>query len=249
MGGGARLIRQRALRLRGLSPRGRGSRDLHLRRHGPMRSIPAWAGEPYYGLCPWRLFGVYPRVGGGAPPVFGVRRITGGLSPRGRGSQTHKPLQGRGPGSIPAWAGEPLRIGANACSAWVYPRVGGGAATHPYCPDYEGGLSPRGRGSPETSALELSAFGSIPAWAGEPRTACRWNMRKRVYPRVGGGASGGAGAGAMYVGLSPRGRGSRHICILRCSCARSIPAWAGEPLSDANTGFTAAVYPRVGGGA
>ena len=49
-------------------------------------------------------------------------------------------------------------------------------------------------------------------------------------------------------GLSPRGRGNlengAEIEVLR----RSIPAWAGEPISVSSAERPSSVYPRVGGG-
>ena len=49
----------------GLSPRGRGNPGMAKPPHPRIRSIPAWAGEPWRSL--WRLpkAAVYPRVGGG----------------------------------------------------------------------------------------------------------------------------------------------------------------------------------------
>ena len=51
--------------LQGLSPRGRGNL-LHLVPQArPLRSIPAWAGEPAIPALGNRVYAVYPRVGGG----------------------------------------------------------------------------------------------------------------------------------------------------------------------------------------
>ena len=71
--------------------------------------------------------------------------------------------------------------------------------------------------------------------------------QKGVYPRVGGGTLYVSPIAAAVGGLSPRGRGNRmegNGCPLY---ARSIPAWAGEPELEADSGTIIAVYPRVGG--
>ena len=50
---------------KGLSPRGRGNRNVtHLKKLG-LRSIPAWAGEPLHEVLLKEISRVYPRVGGG----------------------------------------------------------------------------------------------------------------------------------------------------------------------------------------
>ena len=171
---------------------------------------------------------VYPRVGGGA-----------------RCAQDECELGG----SIPAWAGEPGTCHKGPSVGKVYPRVGGGA------PDIIAqlarvtGLSPRGRGSPQTISLNIIALGSIPAWAGEPHLFKPINRNARVYPRVGGGAQKLGASGERIEGLSPRGRGSPRgalLALLRCG---SIPAWAGEPLPFITCFPVSGVYPRVGGGA
>ena len=113
---------------------------------------------------------------------------------------------------------------------------------------------------------------SIPAWAGEPTTGLTYVGSGPVYPRVGGGTlcgletmvpayhdvgvyprvGGGtevAVRGGRHVeGLSPRGRGNRGDGPDGPARARSIPAWAGEPLPDAPSVPSVPVYPRVGGG-
>ena len=113
-----------------------------------MGSIPAWAGEPgptfHYDRRAW----VYPRVGGGAPLGIDIGFGCQGLSPRGRGSLGSINGPEDIPGSIPAWAGEPMPSVMTIGAQRVYPRVGGGARP--------------GRG-----ILRLFG-GSIPAWAGEP---------------------------------------------------------------------------------
>ena len=95
------------------------------------------------------------------------------------------------------------------------------------------GLSPRVRGNPFGSASVRLSRRSIPACAGEPRSAPGTFPIRGVYPRVCGGTR---QSGGLAVGLT-------HVWA-----RRSIPACAGEPplASRAQSGST--VYPRVCGG-
>ena len=152
----------------GLSPRGRGNPHHLAGQTVPMRSIPAWAGEPCRMSRAWSTPGVYPRVGGGTAAEEESKKTKLGLSPRGRGNRPqYRPSVG-GPGSIPAWAGEP-RVGPRLGQRrGVYPRVGGGTWTPYRFANALIGLSPRGRGNRVRPLPEVQQGGSIPAWAGEP---------------------------------------------------------------------------------
>ena len=131
----------------------------------------------------------------------------------------------------PAWAGEPISL--PPCSF-----VGGG---YP-------GLSPRGRGNPSFLAPTPKPPRSIPAWAGEPISLPPVPSGIPVYPRVGGGTRHFLLRRPSRLGLSPRGRGNPLACLLFLPVSRSIPAWAGEPISLPPVPSGIPVYPRVGGG-
>ena len=193
----------------GLSPRVRGN-------HrgsgcGPLilRSIPACAGEPAGRPTPRSRPGVYPRVCGGT--TWGYDRATpnGGLSPRVRGNR-HR-IRG-GPdvhGSIPACAGEPWHSWSGTSPGRVYPRVCGGTDSRTRGCQRSWGLSPRVRGNRSASLKASSRRGSIPACAGEPRTASAPSSASQVYPRVCGGTRLEAELLQLLLGLSPRVRGNR----------------------------------------
>ena len=91
----------------------------------------------------------------------------------------------------------------------VYPRVGGGTDGIGAQAEAVQGLSPRGRGNPQTVAASRSYEGSIPAWAGEPRLSVVDLYDVGVYPRVGGGTQPRHLHTIDFPGLSPRGRGNR----------------------------------------
>ena len=174
--------------------------------------------------------------------------MTQGLSPRGRGKPRipRRPIGRRG--SIPAWAGETcVRLPAGLTDE-VYPRVGGGNE----CLEKSGyslfGLSPRGRGKPGAVAIIANFAWSIPAWAGETTKPLTALQGLRVYPRVGGGNVSASPLLLRLLGLSPRGRGKRHIWLLSGGGSGSIPAWAGETRVIAPLRYMCLVYPRVGGG-
>ena len=150
--------------------------------------------------------------------------------------------------SIPAWAGEPCAPDCSYRRWTVYPRVGGGTRRFSSASSHIGGLSPRGRGNPGLLQGVGDDGRSIPAWAGEPLYLYNYVCKQRVYPRVGGGTSIHSADDVSQVGLSPRGRGNREFQGRRLILLRSIPAWAGEPVSIAPMMSVKSVYPRVGGG-
>ena len=189
VGGGTSMSGAAAIRRAGLSPRGRGNRRVFLRHYQPLRSIPAWAGEPPLSsslyspnrsIPAWAgepesrvgmydLSWVYPRVGGGTKDDAGNLDSELGLSPRGRGNLSHAESYILYHRSIPAWAGEPDRTDRPGDTRRVYPRVGGGTRDPPGTIQSWMGLSPRGRGNRLFPQRRVDTERSIPAWAGEPR--------------------------------------------------------------------------------
>ena len=231
VGGATQDIQRPESQVMGLSPRGRGNHAPESRNQEAIGSIPAWAGQP-------------PKL----PQSFCPGR---GLSPRGRGNR-NRPAHGHRPtrsipawagnqlvfvpavedvGSIPAWAGQPGLGPWSSLHGTVYPRVGG--ATEP-CSGFvipSRGLSPRGRGNPTGDNVDDGGQGSIPAWAGQPSSGLDLPRFSTVYPRVGGATLKTRVTLAPFFGLSPRGRGNPPRPPPPEIIARSIPAWAGQPIS------------------
>ena len=233
---------------RGLSPRGRGNR-LSLPTYLALyRSIPAWAGEPRWRSRRRPRMRVYPRVGGGTRGLASFSSSFSGLSPRGRGNPSFFCYEDMLHGSIPAWAGEPAQMEDTEHPAEVYPRVGGGTSPFPSSGPPTRGLSPRGRGNPSPAYKPTKILRSIPAWAGEPAGPAVEDLKRKVYPRVGGGTLQRLQRVAQDEGLSPRGRGNHPRGKGLVSRVRSIPAWAGEPSPRCPAATGKPVYPRVGGG-
>ena len=212
----------------GLSPRGRGKPASFAALAGELGSIPAWAGETGQAILRGVPAKVYPRVGGGNMRPSSVMRSGWGLSPRGRGKRLGIVSANTIGRSIPAWAGETLRLRKGCQARGVYPRVGGGNVTAISNAIANSGLSPRGRGKPERRLDIDLPHRSIPAWAGETEGRTGEQEATKVYPRVGGGNLTRLVVIGLEYGLSPRGRGKPLQGTPEYNAARSIPAWAGE---------------------
>ena len=248
VGGGTYPVVRVPSKSSGLSPRGRGNPSWMQTTDALIRSIPAWAGEPFNRPLTVQTGSVYPRVGGGTVPIPTSTRPPCGLSPRGRGNRGRTRGRGIYRRSIPAWAGEPVHWKPWRSLTAVYPRVGGGTDTSYNLRARYKGLSPSGRGNRFMSQAEGERCRSIPAWAGEPTVSPCTSALVTVYPRVGGGTHRRGQLSHMREGLSPRGRGN-HVPLGYLKVLRgSIPAWAGEPPPAAPCAGPAPVYPRVGGG-
>ncbi len=135
------------------------------------------------------------------------------------------------------------------CEDRVYPRGCGGASRRASSASGERGLSPRVRGSRFSSSATPSKTGSIPAGAGEPYQDHPWRAAPRVYPRGCGGASAVVDKISLFMGLSPRVRGSLSQGSSGSPRTGSIPAGAGEPYLPVFRLGKWRVYPRGCGGA
>ena len=89
---------------------------------------------------------------------------------------------------------------------------------------------------------------SIPASAGEPQEGGCNGLCIKVYPRECGGTVVVNDKAPLTHGLSPRVRGNPGRIPLGAWDRRSIPASAGEPLSERSTRESLKVYPRECGG-
>ena len=232
----------------GLSPRVRGNLSGFSPPASSQGSIPACAGEPGASRGRLRRWWVYPRVCGGTQGSSTTPARSRGLSPRVRGNRTHPPAGCQCAGSIPACAGEPLRLAASTRASRVYPRVCGGTATVTGPSPSRWGLSPRVRGNRPRKRDAMPHPGSIPACAGEPDCRTTARRRCRVYPRVCGGTNCVWTDCTSRRGLSPRVRGNPRPERSRLERSGSIPACAGEPAPAAPGATFSRVYPRVCGG-
>ena len=171
-----------------------------------------------------------------------------GRSPRGRRSRTMSARGPLEPGSISAWAEEPIYVRHFPICPRVDLRVGGGAGARGGALEVVGGRSPRGRRSLYPLVLNDARSGSISAWAEEPAPAwtaaasdrvdcgawaeepsCRAlaASSERVDLRVGGGACLAVGLRDENRGRSPRGRRSQSNWCGGCPSCGSISAAGG----------------------
>src|SRR5690606_15522012 len=136
-----------------------------------------------------------------------ARRLLGLVDPRacGRVLPSHESVTADG--SIPAHAGETPAWSRKYRLAWVDPRAGGGDEVTVLDQDRDGGRSPRMRGRLTTENERLYRRRSIPAHAGETRTACSSMTSPRVDPRACGGDRLPRGERRDQRGRSPRMRG------------------------------------------
>ena len=168
MYGGTSSSKIKDLPGKGLSPRVRGNRPIHMLPAISVGSIPACTGEPRSLAERSAMEEVYPRVYGGTSSKHCPTCPARGLSPRVRGN-----LQEHGHAiaalrSIPACTGEPEYGHAMPVRLRVYPRVYGGTAGR-VCRDAKRtGLSPRVRGNLKQRSAITFLNGSIPACTGEP---------------------------------------------------------------------------------
>ena len=132
--------------------------------------------------------------------------------------------------------------------AQVYPRPRGGTTAKAATGANPTGLSPPTRGNLELRRGRGLLMGSIPAHAGEPKTAAVRVDRGGVYPRPRGGTPPAIQKKASTAGLSPPTRGNPTKGGTMLREVRSIPAHAGEPPSGGGSSRDPGVYPRPRGG-
>ena len=151
----------------GPSPRLRGKhlgQGVHL---GPLRSIPAPAGETEAFTMAVLQDTVHPRACGGNSQLSRPQVLHHGPSPRLRG----KPYHGDAPGpwrrSIPAPAGETCSRARTTTAPGVHPRACGGNFLLGSNLARRLGPSPRLRGKRDAPVIAAPSGGSIPAPAGE----------------------------------------------------------------------------------
>ena len=233
--------------LAGSSPRGRGTLWVRPLGHGCSRFIPAWAGNTNFPCCRCRAAAVHPRVGGEHLSTSWETVPLGGSSPRGRGTPGCRCFRSQNQRFIPAWAGNTPALPHPSAEHAVHPRVGGEHVSIFSSHLFDGGSSPRGRGTHGDDRRGLWRARFIPAWAGN--TMHDWQPKQHwpVHPRVGGEHSSPRSPMAGAAGSSPRGRGTLMPLCPAMMPIRFIPAWAGNTPGHDRDSMCKPVHPRVGG--
>ena len=109
------------------------------------------------------------------------------------------------------------------------------------------GSSPRGRGTPRPTDLDICWNRFIPARAGNTLCAFVRCRTRSVHPRAGGEHFYIEMIVPIVDGSSPRGRGTRLPRTLDAKLQRFIPARAGNTRWKRPRASCATVHPRAGG--
>ena len=215
----------------GLSPLARGTL------HGVgflfdgRRFIPAGAGNTYIRAKNKATATVYPRWRGEHPlPVIQLH-CQCGLSPLARGTRCCDYCIWRGPGFIPAGAGNTLVLNRPALETPVYPRWRGEHHKETILRFVQVGLSPLARGTLLQCQQSFPDCRFIPAGAGNTRRWHRQTPVLSVYPRWRGEHYRDRFWNLQRGGLSPLARGTPVSGLSDDICARFIPAGAGNTLN------------------
>ena len=158
---------------------------------------------------------------------------------------------------MPAWQGIHVRDHPTDSNNRCESRYPGNSTTPPVsffqCAllgAVEAGPSPRLRGKPFLSSSGSVARRSIPAPAGEPKSAVLDAHHNRVYPRACGGTLRSSRPCRFLTGLSPRVRGNQMAGIKNLTHRRGLsPRVRGNQMAGINGNVThPGVYPRACGG-
>ena len=221
----------------GSSPRGRGTRTGICRSNRSGRFIPAWAGNTAHDHRDTSELSVHPRVGGEHVEAPAVVAVTLGSSPRGRGTRARTGGHIAWYRFIPAWAGNTGSRKTVRLKTAVHPRVGGEHFCTHTIERRKFGSSPRGRGTRTSTNSTATRLRFIPAWAGNTVRQRRSTKQASVHPRVGGEHGRPGVQSSAVLGSSPRGRGTHRSEAVAMTVVRFIPAWAGNTLGRARTGY------------
>ncbi len=104
------------------------------------------------------------------------------------------------------------------------------------------------RGKPYRPSFGACPLRSIPACAGETRLGTRHLRSTRVHPRLCGGNLVNLVSVPPHDGPSPPVRGKQDALDALHKMERSIPACAGETVSEQSAAIMVEVHPRLCGG-
>ena len=231
----------------GSSPRVRGTPRHACASSDPRRFIPACAGNA--GSPAARAAGppVHPRVCGERRRGNGAADHRTGSSPRVRGTPVRGAGEIEGGRFIPACAGNASSAGSTRPDRPVHPRVCGERDADPPEHVYNGGSSPRVRGTLDDGVTFRLGVRFIPACAGNAVLRMIKAAISQVHPRVCGERPKALFRRLAKSGSSPRVRGTPRRPGCRCASGRFIPACAGNASSSSSRASSSTVHPRVCG--
>ena len=178
---------------------------------------------------------------------FAFGRLSGGSSPRVRGTLPSTPTARNPPGIIPACAGNTSSSASRLRTLRDHPRVCGEHRCAPGIGVHFAGSSPRVRGTLSDAVRIASIGGIIPACAGNtvPCQAMPWNARD--HPRVCGEHDRPPGQTRHPRGSSPRVRGTLLPSQRSARKNGIIPACAGNTSVVSTDSWPRRDHPRVCG--
>jgi len=234
-------------KIRGSSPRVRGTALVGRFCGTERRFIPACAGNGVFSANAYTSNPVHPRVCGERPADVRGGDLAAGSSPRVRGTGVGLgALAGLGR-FIPACAGNGRTAFGVRASKPVHPRVCGERSALTDARRASGGSSPRVRGTEPHSQSNRAIRRFIPACAGNGATRRPPTPGAAVHPRVCGERAFNCLTSPSSFGSSPRVRGTAGVPRPARPGLRFIPACAGNgPMRASNTN-SAPVHPRVCG--
>ena len=234
-------------RVRGSSPRVRGTRIVCSTDRVPERFIPASAGNAAAQSLPRIARTVHPRVCG---ERYWLRRNSiylVGSSPRVRGTRRTNTSRTKPARFIPACAGNAQASLLASVLKTVHPRVCGERFIAGREAVFVNGSSPRVRGTLGSKLPSAPVFRFIPACAGNASARCAVARSTSVHPRVCGERRDPDSPSTPSTGSSPRVRGTQVPLSSRAAEIRFIPACAGNAYRLAWPRSLHAVHPRVCG--
>ena len=231
----------------GSSPRVRGTHDRQRQGRGPIRVIPACAGNAQHGQFAVALPAGHPRVCGERQTRCVRAVFSVGSSPRVRGT-LYAHVAGLGNGRvIPACAGNALPTGRTILPGSGHPRVCGERSLRPAACPRPHGSSPRVRGTHIVTCRGPKGGRVIPACAGNASLMMLALILSAGHPRVCGERPISDTGSAGLRGSSPRVRGTHRCRADATENHRVIPACAGNATIDRLPLPSSAGHPRVCG--
>ncbi len=245
--GERRDARELTCNWRGSSPRVRGTPRRLAADHPAGRFIPACAGNGWRARRNTSCRAVHPRVCGERACSSSAWALSGGSSPRVRGTRYGAVADIGQRRFIPACAGNAIDQAREHVRIAVHPRVCGERWRKGSSNRLNVGSSPRVRGTLRHEGRRHIGDRFIPACAGNAARRARRSHSSAVHPRVCGERPIALAAAATSAGSSPRVRGTRTPRPAVPAPGRFIPACAGNAVRSKLALADCSVHPRVCG--
>ena len=229
------------------SPHTRGARGQALRRLGPRRIIPAYAGSTAPVRTGNAVGSDHPRIRGEHDRQRVDRAVDAGSSPHTRGARgADHPADARRR-IIPAYAGSTAPSCTTRSRTRDHPRIRGEHARFPIAAKPDNGSSPHTRGAPLNNGAAHRVAQIIPAYAGSTQSSSPDSSLSGDHPRIRGEHNRRARCVPGPSGSSPHTRGARKPPCPRAARGRIIPAYAGSTSGSRRGRCRTPDHPRIRG--